>query len=92
MSTSTKRRAAARQKTVAAAPEPVATDPSCEVCHVTGDEKTLMNLGAGHLPYWLCQSVPQCDLRVREARARELEGETEAQPEAAAEEPAEVSQ
>ena len=71
MSTST-------EATHAAATEPD-DDKSCQVCHIPLDEKTMHNHGTKKMPYWMCLVTRECDLRVREARDRELQAEAEAE-------------
>ena len=67
-------------------------DKSCQVCHIPLDEKTMHNHGTKKMPYWMCLVTRECDLRVREARDRELQAEAGEPETEAAEESAEVTQ
>ena len=93
MSTSTEATPAAATNPEPAAPP--AGDRECELCSLTsGDPKVIANVSEGGTlpPYYLCVNVPQCDLRVREARDRELQAEAGEPETEAAEESAEVTQ
>ena len=85
--TTTMSASATRKARRAQAAAAVTETKTCEVCHITGDEKTLENWGE-YSPYWMCKKTRECDKRAGIVRD-EAQAEDEAQAvEAAAEEPA----